>query len=158
MRDHEKPSPGNLTVCGYCASLLEYTDTLELRAYTQADFEKLDEATRVHVERVRLHILMANQAKRGPASSDAYVQQVQKMSENAAKWRLDNPGREVKVQFNNPQKVFVSAVISEAIRTHLVSVNDAGLELIKAMWPWKDDREPTVFMVRLALEHEARHK
>lgn len=80
--------------------------------------------------------------------------QMQAMYENANKWRSENPTKEAMIQFNIPPKIFLCAPISNAIRDGFVSTNEAGLELIKALWPWDNQREPTVAMVRAVLEHK----
>ena len=87
-------------------------------------------------------------------TEDQYIAQLQKMSENAQKWRAAHPTAEVLVQFNFPPKVGVIGTISDAIDAGAVSTNDNGLALVKALWPWDVKSEPTVFMVRLALEDQ----
>lgn len=81
-----------------------------------------------------------------------YVEQLMQMAENGHRWRLANADREARVVFSYPTSVALIAPISEAIENNFVSVNEAGLELVKALWPWEGDREPTVLMVRAALE------
>lgn len=83
-----------------------------------------------------------------------YGEQLEKMADNARAWRAANPEREVKVQFNYPPGVVVIQSISEAVKKSTVSANEAGLELLKALWPWDDRSEPTVLMVRVVLEAE----
>lgn len=81
-----------------------------------------------------------------------YAEQLMQMAENGHRWRLANPDREARVVFNYPTSVALIAPIREAIDKNFVSVNEAGLELVKALWPWDGDTEPTVLMVRAALE------
>jgi hypothetical protein len=88
----------------------------------------------------------------------AYAQQCEAMAENARRWREANPNRETVVQFNRPPKVLIIGTISDAVKHHFVTANEAGLELIKALWPWGGRDEPTVLMVRVVLEHETTHK
>jgi hypothetical protein len=83
---------------------------------------------------------------------DEWEQQVQTMMDRAVEWSNNNPDKVAKVQFNYPPTIAVIAAISDAIDQKFVSCNDAGLEMIKAMWPWGDEREPTVIMVKIALE------
>lgn len=80
------------------------------------------------------------------------------MSENARHWRAVNPNHEVLIQFNSPPGVLIIGTISDAVKHHFVTVNEAGLELIKALWPWGGRDEPTVLMVRVVLEYETTHK
>lgn len=83
----------------------------------------------------------------------SYLRQIQRMAQKAMAWRKANPTKEALVQFNYPEKVMLIAPISAALKQRLVSTNEAGLELVKALGPW-DKTEPSVFMVRLALEHQ----
>lgn len=88
------------------------------------------------------------------ATLEDYNNQMQAMYENANRWRSENPYKTAMIQFNIPPKVFLCAPISTAIRDGFVSTNEAGLELVKALWPWDNQREPTVAMVRVVLEHK----
>jgi len=81
-----------------------------------------------------------------------YAEQILEMKRRAQAWRKANPDKEVRVQFNFPKRVFTVAAISDAVNDHLVSCNEAGLELLKALWPWDDLKEPKVTMVKIALE------
>jgi hypothetical protein len=81
-----------------------------------------------------------------------YGWQVKAMARRAKEWRAGNPTKDAKVQFNYPREVAVIGSISDAIKTGYVTTNDAGLELVKALGPWRCENEPTVFMVRFALE------
>lgn len=84
--------------------------------------------------------------------SEAYIQQIEKMAQNAQAWRDANPTRKAMVQFNYPPQVMLVAPISAAIENKMVSVNDAGRDLVNALWPQNVESEPSVFMVRMALE------
>jgi hypothetical protein len=75
------------------------------------------------------------------------------MAERAKAWRAANPNRTAKVQFNFPPGVCVIAAISLAVERGFVSTDEAGLELVKELWPWGDRSEPTVLMVRVVLEN-----
>lgn len=84
--------------------------------------------------------------------SDAWHKQMSQMGENSRKWRAENPDKEVKIQFNYPDKIAVIGAIGDAIKAGYVSTNEAGMELIN--WPMDDFRRaPTVIMVRAILEH-----
>lgn len=87
-------------------------------------------------------------------TGEKHAQQTAQMALSARRWRNNNPNRKAEIQFNFPPKVLVIGVISDALKAGLVSANEAGLELLKAMWPWGGPDEPTVLMVRIALEFE----
>jgi len=87
-----------------------------------------------------------------PSNEAGWMRQIKKMAENAAAWRKANPGRDAKVQFNYPRNVMVVAPISVAIKNGYVSADVAALELIRSLWRQDDKTEPTVFMVRMAIE------
>ena len=57
------------------------------------------------------------------------------------------------IQFNFPTTVDVAATISDAIAAHLVTVDDAGRELIKQFMAVCSN-EPTVLMVRAVISLE----
>lgn len=86
------------------------------------------------------------------ATHEGYVEQIRQMALNKADWLKRNPAREVLVQFNHPPHVAIIITISEAVAKGFVSTNEAGLELLKALWDWDADSEPTVTMVRIAME------
>src|SRR5690349_17406694 len=83
-----------------------------------------------------------------------YEAQMQTMLKRAKAWRAANADREVKVQFNFPKDITVITTIADAIKRGYVSVNDAGDELVKSLWPQNVPDEPTVLMVRVVLEWE----
>lgn len=78
---------------------------------------------------------------------------MQTMLQRAREWRQQNPTRGALIQFNYPNKVFLCAAISVAIKEKYVTANPAGIELMQALWPWDDQFEPTVAMVRAVLEN-----
>jgi len=86
----------------------------------------------------------------------AYGAQMREMYDRAQQWREQNPGVVAKVQFNFPPDVTFSLPIRVAIEKKIVSVNAAGLELIKALWPWHVPDEATVLMCRAVLEMDKR--
>lgn len=88
------------------------------------------------------------------ALEEAYFGQLQAMHEKALEWRKANPTRKVLIQFNFPPGVFLASTISSAIEHGFVSANEAGLELIKSLWPEDSERGATVMMVKFVLEHE----
>jgi hypothetical protein len=87
-----------------------------------------------------------------PGDQQRYVAQIKAMAKNGQTWRVANPDKTVLVQFNFPREILLVAPISTAIKNRLVTVNEAGLELVKALWPWDTKDEPSVLMVRVALE------
>jgi hypothetical protein len=83
-----------------------------------------------------------------------YYDAIANISRVARKWIEDNPDKEdAKVQFNYPMGVFLSAVPQDAIEHGMVSVNDAGRELLTAMGAFSDAKDsPSISMIRFALE------
>lgn len=84
--------------------------------------------------------------------SENYVHQLSDMRQRLVAWVKANPEKEVKIQFNFPNKIAVIATIRVAMNEGFVSVNDAGRELIESMCD-RGLNEPTVLMVRAVLEH-----
>lgn len=94
-----------------------------------------------------------------PKPPKEYLRQLETMLENANLWRKRNPHREALIQFNCPPNVALISPISTAVENHFVSTNEAGMELLKALWPrWDDRTEPTVMMCRCVLETKPRAK
>ena len=83
-----------------------------------------------------------------------FERQCQTMNERAQAWRKANPGKSAVIRWNFPPAVNIIGCISDALAHRLVTTNEAGLELIKALWPWGDRDEPTILMVRMVLERE----
>jgi len=44
------PVPGDLSVCLYCARLLQFTEDLDVRVMTEADIAQLPNKTRIEVQ------------------------------------------------------------------------------------------------------------
>ncbi len=74
------------------------------------------------------------------------------MLKRAIAWRKANAGKDFKIQWNIPGKVFVIGAISDAIKHHYVSADATGLDLIKALGPWDVPEEPTIAQVRTVIE------
>ena len=85
-------------------------------------------------------------------TAQEYLTQIEAMAQKAKRWREKHPNAWAKVQFNFPPTVGIIMTITEAIQCGFVSCNDDGLSLITALGPWEDKDEPTVTMVRAALE------
>jgi len=148
LRSEEAPSVGDLSVCIECAAVLVFVVAMELRLATDRDLAGLPAEAAADIKKARELI----QRRR-------YGAQIATMALNAAAWLQAHPGVEVKVQFNYPPEVFLVQPISQALELHSVVANEAGLELIKALWPaagpiWlaAGRDEPTVAMVRMAIE------
>lgn len=135
------PREGDFTVCIECLSLLTFEAGLTLRRLTEEEFAGLPAETVENLDRIRQAIV-----------EPRYIAQLEKMAANARTWRAAHPERVAQVQFNFPPYVAVVQPISNAVKMGTVSTNEAGLELLKAMWPWDCASEPTVLMVRAALE------
>jgi len=85
---------------------------------------------------------------------EMYEAQLNAMLANARRWRAANSEKEALIQFNFPPQVAMIAPISAAVGSGFVSANAAGLELIKALWPWDGEDEATVMMVRAVIEYD----
>lgn len=78
------------------------------------------------------------------------MEQIHKMAANAKAWREANPGSEALIVW--PQNVLFVGSISDVVKAGVVRHNPKGLELLKALWPWDDESEPTLTMCKVALE------
>lgn len=87
-----------------------------------------------------------------PPPPPFYVAAVESMVRNGKAWLAANPHKAPKIQFNFPPKVCLVAPIGLAYAMHLVTADEAGLELLQALAPWGGPEEPTVIMVRAVLE------
>jgi hypothetical protein len=97
-----------------------------------------------------------NKKKKLGKIQKAYAAQLKEMYDRAQQWRADNPGVTAKVQFNFPVTVTFSCPIRVALEKGIVSTNAAGLDLLKALWPWHVRDEATVLMCRAVLEFDKR--
>lgn len=144
-----EPKPGDVSICLYCGSWLEFLPQGKMQALTPEKQAAFEAEVKAEMEEIKARW----QAFK---TEQEYVKQIVTMADRAAEWRKKNPDREAKVQFNFPRTIFMIQPISEALATNIVSANEAGLELIKNLWGWEDSKEPTVFMVRMALEAPTR--
>lgn len=87
------------------------------------------------------------------SESKQYCAQLAKMLENGRRWKKENPEKEAYICFKYPGEICFIASISEAFQKYkLIATNPAGLELIKSLWPWDEETEPTVLMVKAVIE------
>jgi hypothetical protein len=94
-----------------------------------------------------------------PEDAKGYGLAVYKTHMLARDWIELNLGKEPKVQFNFPSKVFFSAVMTDALEMGAVTCNDDGREMLKAMGALSEDRNaPSVMMCRMAIEMLAEEK
>lgn len=93
-------------------------------------------------------IMAALEAFDNPEERQRYVNQMRVMHERAQAWRKDHPNEEVLINWGFPR----IASISRAVQQQYIAANPAGLSLIKSLWSWDADDEPTVFMVRAVIE------
>lgn len=138
------PFPGAWTICLYCGSILRFDDRLAVRLATADEVRALDEPSK-KLLRIAKQCSQRYQAEK-------YEKQLQLMKARADEWRRLNPQREAKIQFNFRTDTAVICPISQAIAKHYVSVNDAGRELIAALWPEGGRDEPTILMIKAVLE------
>lgn len=79
---------------------------------------------------------------------------IRECSLKASQWIEDHPGMSAKVQFNYPEGVFLSAVPQDAIEHKYVTVDEAGMDLLKAMGAFDEQRDsPSISIIRFALEY-----
>lgn len=83
--------------------------------------------------------------------TERYEAELIGMAERARQWRAANPKTLVMVQFNFPPQVGVIATLSDALEHHLVTVNEGGCDLLKAIAAGCR-HEPSVLMLRAVLE------
>lgn len=81
-----------------------------------------------------------------------YIQQCGTMLANALKWKEENPHTEAVITYHFPPDTTVIGPISDGVEQGFVRCNEAGLSLIKALWPWDDRYQPTINMVRAVLD------
>lgn len=139
------PQPGDVSLCMYCGTWLEFLEGGRMQSLPPDKLSALPQETQNEMAKIKTKWASFKMMKE-------YEKQIETMAERAAAWRAANPSKVVKIQFNYQRAVFVVSPISSAIEKHLLSADDAGIELIKTMWPWDDPLEPTVAMVRIALE------
>lgn len=142
LADRETPEPGDLTICIGCAEVLEFGPDMALHI---TDSKHLDADYQESIKMAQERIRKMNEKKR-------YEAQLNEMLANARKWRKANSNREALITF--PAQVCIIGPISLALKHNVVRSNEAGLELLKALWPWDRKDEPTVLMCRIVLEHE----
>ena len=81
-----------------------------------------------------------------------YQNQIIAMARGIVRWTAAHPELDAKVWFNYPENVSVVGGIDEAIAMKFVSANEAGLRMLKELWPWDREDCPTPTMVRIALD------
>jgi hypothetical protein len=146
---NRRPVPGDLSVCVQCAAFLEYKRNNTFEKVNEALFNSLPKETKLELMVVKAAVV----AMKNPGLGHDYAAQIGVLAARAMQWRKANPDRQALVQFNYPRSVMMIAPISTALKDKIVSTNEAGLELIKALGAWGEKLEPTVMMVRLALEN-----
>lgn len=144
------PNKGDLSLCAYCMAFLRFGDG-HMLLLSPEEFAALPDDNRKCMERAKATL------SRRIRGTGGYVAQIEAMAARARGWRHRNPDKVASVQFNFPERVFVTAAVSDAIESHLISANADGLELIKAL-SQPDEDEPTAFMLRMALEHSSWNK
>lgn len=89
---------------------------------------------------------------RGPESK-RYADQIKTMADNCRKFIKARPGVVINVSINFPNNAAILAVpLSVAITNRLISADESGLAMLKAMWDWDSVTEPTASMIQLTLE------
>jgi len=87
-----------------------------------------------------------------PEVEAAYEAQLGEMLLNARKWRALHTGQVPEINFVAPSGAFIIGIISDALKAGYVKTNEAGLDLLKALWDWNLPTEPTVAMCQAVLE------
>lgn len=151
-KDSATPKPGDISLCNNCWEPMEFGEDLTHLPLSEATIAELGTAKMETLRALKLKIAKAKNSDTEMGAK--FEAQCQKMYENFLQWRKDHPDAEVKVQFNYPPHVCVIGPISAALDNKLVSANEDGLALLKALWPWNDQSEPTVNMCRIVLENK----
>jgi hypothetical protein len=85
---------------------------------------------------------------------DAYAAQVKKLHQLAHEWLKAHPQSNAKIQFNFPKEVGLIATMHDALKNKLVMANPQGMVLLGHMGALTNRPDtPSVFMVRIAIEH-----
>jgi hypothetical protein len=87
------------------------------------------------------------------AFEKAYMGQIRAMQAAGRAWVKSHPKAAPMVQFNYPQNIGVIGTLAEALEKGIVSANEDGRELLRAMGAFEDiPTQPTVIMCRVALD------
>lgn len=79
--------------------------------------------------------------------------QLGQMWATGKQWLKEHPKADVKIVWNyNPERVHVIKPISNAMKEKFVILNPDALALMKSMWRWDVQSEPTVSMMRVVVE------
>lgn len=135
---HSQPEPGDLSLCIECGTPLEFDSEMKLHKC------KLEDQHPDHQKLFKKAQKLIQQRQ--------YTSQMDTMKERADAWRKANPDRVVMIAY--PARVGLIGCISVGLEHGFVKANDAGLDLLKALWPWGGRDEPTVLMCRAVLEYE----
>jgi hypothetical protein len=82
-----------------------------------------------------------------------YFDEIRRLSRLARKYVAENPHSDAKVQFNLGPKVNVIGVVPDALQSGLMSANEDGLEMLKAMGTFDKSNTPSIMMVQAAIEY-----
>lgn len=148
LDDKGNPRDGDINVCIGCGEAFEFHGGTVVKLSEEA-FKALARENQAKVRLAQAMIVGRNKA----GTPEGYNAQMKVMMYRARCWRWANPHKAVKIQFNVPSQVFVIQSIGEALKYHIVVTNGEGKDLIDYMIsPFPDAAEPTVAMVRAALE------
>lgn len=85
---------------------------------------------------------------------DTYLEQIYFLALAARIWMGQNPKVEASLRFKGPQETMVIGTVPDAITAGFLEVNEGGRALLEAIGALTEgEKMPTVFMVRMALEH-----
>jgi hypothetical protein len=83
-----------------------------------------------------------------------YFDEIRRLSRLARTYVAENPHSDAKVQFNIGRKVNVIGVVPDALKSGLMSANEDGMEMLKAMGALGDKPGmPSIMMVQAAIEY-----
>lgn len=82
----------------------------------------------------------------------AYSAQIQELVDRAAAWTQQNPGAAPVYAWKWPRHILVAATVQAAVRHRLVELNDDARAQLAFMVDHYQERAPTVFQVRIALD------
>lgn len=79
-----------------------------------------------------------------------YDAAIDRMKQRMAEWRKAHPDQTAQVAFRN--NVMVIGTVRDAVEMHLIQVNREGYDMLRFMCEPEGDKEPTVIILRLAME------
>jgi hypothetical protein len=145
------PSEGDISICVYCGEPSKFDAQLNMVKLERSELKEIMSDPVVSTS--MLHI-KARRIAQDPARHEAYVKQLDVMSDAVKEWRKKNQNLSPIIQYNFTAQACVIAALEDAINSKFVSINDDARTMFKDLG-WMDDKPtmPTILMVRAVLEH-----